>query len=58
MADKTATWSLGESVLWYNPTSGTDTHWSLGESSLLDVYDAGGAPPASDETPAAIMMGL
>jgi hypothetical protein len=63
MADKTATWSLGESVLWYDPTSGIDAHWSLGESALLDVYVPSGGedppdPPETTETPAAMMMGL
>ena len=42
--DKTAIWSLGESRLWYSPTSGVDTTWSFGESLLLDewVAPAGG----------------
>jgi hypothetical protein len=40
--DKTGTWSLGESVLWYSPTSGLDASWSLGESAFLDEYVAAG----------------
>jgi len=34
--DKTGTWSLGESVLWYTPTASLDPTWSLGESIILD----------------------
>jgi len=40
--DKTGTWSIGESVLWYTPTSNLDPTWSLGESIVLDEY----TPPA------------
>jgi len=40
--DKTAIWSLGESQLWYSPTSGVDTTWSFGESLLLDEWEAAG----------------
>lgn len=36
MADKTAIWSDGESLLWINPTSGLDAVWSDGESLILD----------------------
>jgi len=35
--DKTGTWSFGESVLWYSPTSGLDAIWSLGDSFILDA---------------------
>jgi hypothetical protein len=38
--DKTGTWSLGESVLWYTPTSSLDVTWSQGESYLEDEYEA------------------
>lgn len=34
--DKTATWSEGESVLWYNPTTGLDHMYFFGESAFLD----------------------
>ena len=44
--DKTATWSLGESVLWYSPNTTLDATWSLGESSLLDEYVAAGGANA------------
>jgi len=40
--DKTGTWSIGESVLWYTPTSNLDPTWSLGESIILDEYVAVG----------------
>lgn len=36
--DKTGIWSLGESNLWYTPTSGLDASWGLGESFILDEY--------------------
>ena len=44
--DKTASWSLGESVLWYSPNTTLDAAWSLGESFLVDEYEApvGGLP--------------
>jgi len=35
----TATWSMGESVLIYNPTSGIDATWSMGESFILDIEE-------------------
>lgn len=41
--DKTAAWSLGESVLWQSPTAGVDALWSGGESTILDDY-TGAAP--------------
>lgn len=37
--DKTGTWSLGESMLWYSPSAGLDVTWSLGESYLLDDFE-------------------
>jgi len=45
--DKIGTWSLGESKLWFTPTSGIDATWSLGENYILDEYiaDAGGGRP-------------
>ncbi len=36
-ADKTATWSQGESALWISPTTGLDALWSEGESRILDT---------------------
>ena len=36
--DKEATWSLGESILWYSPNTTLDATWSLGESRLVDEY--------------------
>jgi hypothetical protein len=44
--NQTGTWSLGESVLWYTPTSGLDATWSLGESAIWDEYTAV-TPPAT-----------
>lgn len=35
----TSTWSMGESVLVYNPTSGIDAIWSMGESLILDMKE-------------------
>lgn len=36
--DKTSTWSLGESVLWFSPNYALDVIWGLGESIILDEY--------------------
>jgi hypothetical protein len=36
--DKTGTWSFGESVLWFTPTSWLDAYWSFGESIIFDEY--------------------
>jgi hypothetical protein len=38
--DNTGTWILGESKLWYTPTTSLDPMWFMGESQLLDEYVA------------------
>ena len=35
----TPTWSFGESVLYYNTTSGIDPYWSFGESTIRDIKE-------------------
>lgn len=35
----TPTWSMGESVLVYNPTANIDATWSMGESFILDIEE-------------------
>ena len=55
--DRTATWSLGESALWYSPTSEIDAGWSLGASFIQD--EVGDTPPQeATNTGAALMMGM
>jgi hypothetical protein len=44
--ENTATWSLGESVIWYTPNLALDPIWSLGESIILDEYVAAGGGSA------------
>jgi len=44
--DKTGTWSLGESVLWYTPNTALDNTWSYGENAFLDEYASGSAATA------------
>jgi len=41
--DKTGTWSSGEPVLWYTPSTSLDNIWSYGENAFLDEYE----PPAA-----------
>ena len=38
MINREATWSMGESVLVYNPTTNIDVEWSFGESTALDEW--------------------
>jgi len=40
--DKTGTWSVGESALWYTPNTTLDNTWSYGENAFLDEYVAAG----------------
>jgi hypothetical protein len=40
--DREPVWSFGESQLLYDSTSALDVAWSLGESFLLDEYEAAG----------------
>jgi hypothetical protein len=47
--DKTGTWSLGESVLWYSPNTTLDNMWSYGENAFLDEYVAEGEPTSAGE---------
>lgn len=35
----TPTWSFGESVLYYNTTSGIDPYWNFGESVIRDIKE-------------------
>ena len=48
--DKTGTWSLGESVLWYTPNSTLDNTWSYGENAFLDEYVAAGGGRTTKNT--------
>lgn len=44
--DRTGTWSKGESVLWYSPTTSLDNIWSYGENAFLDELEAGPSGPS------------